>query len=184
LSSDGSAKAQRGSSKLCGVAENAAPQIEITLKLRFQPAISFRPEQRTLGCQEDDMEAHNIACMISAAIIGLGLTATATHADARQPRLVVVEANRIDPALIRRVSYADLNLAQRPAVKILQGRIWNTAQDLCFDLNGTYGTDTCVNFAFDSTKDQVAAAVERAKRQMAGLPVGPAITITMAINGQ
>lgn len=130
------------------------------------------------------MEARNIACVFAAGFIGVGLTASATHAFARPPREAVVVAPRIDPELQRRVSYADLNLAYAGDQKQLKGRIWRTAGSLCFDLNGNNETADCTAFAVHSTDDQVARAIQRAKDQMAGLPVGPAIAISMAMTGQ
>ena len=59
------------------------------------------------------MNSRNIACMAGALFIGACLTANATSAFARSPGAVVVNVKRIDPALQRTVSYADLNLAQK-----------------------------------------------------------------------
>lgn len=129
------------------------------------------------------MEARTIGCIIAAGFVGVGLTASATHAFAQPPN-VTVQAERIDPALQRRVSYADLNLVDRRDQGRLRGRIWQTADQLCFDLNGNLDTSDCTSFAIHSTDTQVAAAIDRAKRQMAGLPVGPAIAISMVISGQ
>ena len=55
------------------------------------------------------MNTSKIACMFAAGLLGLGLTAAASGADAKRPGDVTVTAT--DPALQRRVSYADLNLA-------------------------------------------------------------------------
>jgi UrcA family protein len=122
--------------------------------------------------------------MVAAGFIGIGLTASATHAFAQPPQGVVVEGKRIDPELQRRVSYADLNLAQKTDQRTLRGRIFRTAGDLCFDLNGYDNYDSCRSDAVHSTDDQFAAAVARAQRQMAGLPVGPAVAISMVIGSR
>ncbi len=114
--------------------------------------------------------------------MSLTLTAGATNAFAG-PRDVVVQGTRIDPELQRTVSYRDLNLAELFGQKTLKGRIYRTASSLCFDLNGPYSGD-CARGAVRSTDDQVAQAIDRAKRQMAGLPVGPAIAISMVIGVQ
>lgn len=127
-------------------------------------------------------KVRNIACVAAAAFVGLGLTAAATQALAQSPQApVVVEGKRIDPELQRKVSYADLNLAIPQDERRLKGRIWRTASGLCFALNGLYESGRCTRFAVASTDDQVEAAVDRAKRKMAGLPVGPAIAIAMVI---
>jgi UrcA family protein len=125
------------------------------------------------------MDNRNLACMVAAAFLGITLTAGATAALAG-PRDVVVEGERVDPQLQRTVSYRDLNLAERPGQKVLKGRILRTASDLCLDLNGIYSSD-CTWSAVRSTDAQVAQAIDRAKRQLAGLPVGPQIAISMVI---
>jgi UrcA family protein len=124
------------------------------------------------------MDSRKIACMLAAGFLGLGITAAATGAHAKGPGDVTVTAT--DPALQRRVSYADLNLAVKPDQKVLRRRISYTANDLCNDLNGT-DDGTCHDFAVDSTRDQVKRAIARAEQQMAGLAVGPPIAISMVI---
>lgn len=129
------------------------------------------------------MDTRKIACIVAAGFIGVGLTASATHAFA-QPPDAVVKGERLDPETQRVVSYKDLNLAFRPDQKTLDGRIYKTANDLCFDLNGLDGLSGCRDDAVHSTDDQVARAIERAKRQMAGLPAGPAVAISMVIGSR
>jgi len=118
--------------------------------------------------------------MVAAGFLGITLTAGATNAFAG-PRDVLVQGTRIDPELQRTVSYRDLNLAERFGQKTLKGRIYRTASGLCLDLNGLYSHETCTHGAIRSTDDQVAQAIDRAKRQMAGLSVGPPIAISMVI---
>ena len=130
------------------------------------------------------MDTRKTACILAASFIGLGLTASATHAFAKPPREAVVEAPRIDRVTQRVVSYRDLNLAFRADQKKLGSRIWRTASSLCFELNGYDGHMTCTGDAVHSTDDQVAAAIERAKLRMAGLPVGPAVAISMVIGAR
>ena len=131
------------------------------------------------------MESRQCACLTAAIAMGLSLVGIAGAAAAAGPlQDVVVRGERIDPELQRRVSYADLNLAFRPGQKILASRIRGTANGLCWDLNGPFYNDRCTLDAVNSTKGQVAAAIERAKRQMAGLPVGPAIAITMVVGAR
>ena len=125
------------------------------------------------------MDSRKFACMLAAGLISVTLVGTATNAAAK-PRDVVVVGT--DPELQRKVSYADLNLAFKPARKVLASRISDTAWDLCLDLNGPFDMDTCTIRAIHSTNDQVATAIDRAQRKMAGLPVGPAVAISMAIS--
>ena len=128
------------------------------------------------------MEGRSIAGLISAGFLGVGLTAAATGAEAKSPRTIVVEA--VNPDLQRRVSYADLDLTVKPDQKLLKHRISTTAEDLCFDLNGSPYAGSCHSDALASTRDQVAAAIYRAERKMAGYAVGPAIAISMVIGNR
>ncbi len=128
------------------------------------------------------MDYRKLACMAAAGLLSVTLTAGATNAFAG-PRDVLVQGTRIDPELQRKVSYSDLNLVERPGQKILKARIHRTADSLCFDLNGPY-SQACTWSAVRSTDAQVAKAIDRAKRQMAGLSVGPAIAISMVIGAQ
>ena len=125
------------------------------------------------------MDTHKIACMFAASLLGLGITVTATGADAK-PRSGDVTVTATDPALQRRVSYADLNLAVKPDQRVLRHRISYTASDLCLDING-WDDGTCRRFAINSTRDQVKRAIARAEQKMAGLAVGPPIAISMVI---
>jgi hypothetical protein len=61
-----------------------------------------------------------------------------------------------------------------------------TARGLCSDLGfrGTTENWSCRNDAIDSTDDQVAAAIERAKDRLAGRAVGPQLAITIAIGAR
>ena len=130
------------------------------------------------------MNTRNIACMTAAVFVGGGLTVSATHAFAASPTSIVVAAKPIDPALQRRIAFADLNLAVRPDQTVLKRRIWRTAGELCLDLNGYLNDSQCRRFAFNSTRGQFAAAVARAKRKVAGLPIGPAVNISMVITAR
>jgi UrcA family protein len=109
--------------------------------------------------------------LLSAAAL-IGVTGTATYALALAPvKPVVVEGHRIDPATQRMVSFADLNLSLRPDQKVLNTRISRTAERLCYDLNGSEELTSCTNDAVHSTDGQVIAAIDRANRRTAGLPV-------------
>lgn len=125
------------------------------------------------------MDNRKIACMFAAGFLGLGLTAAATDARAA-PRSGDVTVTATDPALQRRVSYADLNLALKPAQHVLQRRISYTARDLCNEVNG-FDDGDCRSFAINSTRGQVRSAIARAELQMAGIAVGPPIAIAMVV---
>ena len=124
------------------------------------------------------MESRNLACLLAAGFLGVGLTTVAASADARP---IVVEGERFNPELQRRVSYADLNLAVRPDQQTLQRRIQRTASGLCRDLDQRdfHENFICTSDAVRSTDSQVSFAIARAKDKLAGRPVGPAIAITM-----
>jgi UrcA family protein len=131
------------------------------------------------------MNSRKSATIVAAAIVGLGLSFSATHAFAQPPRGdVIVKGHRVDPATQRTVSYKDLNLAFTGGQRVLNSRIWRTAGALCQDLNGDFQLDSCTDSAIHSTDDQVAAAVERAQMIMAGKAVGPAIAISMVASGR
>ena len=130
------------------------------------------------------MESRKVACLIAAGFLGFGLVSAATQAGAAPQPDVTVKGKSIDPETQRTVYYGDLNLAFRSDQKVLDRRIWRTASSLCFDLNGFHGSAGCARDAVDSTDDQVAAAIDRAKRRMAGLPAGPAVAISMVIGAR
>lgn len=129
------------------------------------------------------MDSRKVACFVAAGFIGIGLVGAATQAGAVAPPDVTVQG-RIDPTTQRTVYFGDLNLAFRPAQKVLNSRIRNTASNLCWDLNGFDEKDICTRNAVESTGNQVAAAIGRAERQLAGLPVGPTIAISMVIGAR
>lgn len=127
------------------------------------------------------MQQRTIPCLVAAGFLGVALCASATQALAGPPaENVVVQGKRIDPATQRVVSYADLNLTIRQDRRRLDHRIYRTAGSLCFQMNG-FDSGECTSLAVRSTDAQVAEAVKRAYRKMAGLPTGPALQITMVI---
>jgi UrcA family protein len=125
------------------------------------------------------MNTHKIVCMAAAGFVGTLFTLAAAAPAESQP--LVVEGKRWDPALQRLVYYRDLNLTRIADQKVLKARIRYTARDLCSELNEWSDQLPCRNDAVLGTRAQVAAAIERAEQQMAGLPVGPAVAISMVI---
>ena len=125
------------------------------------------------------MKNRKFACLVAACFLSVTLTASATGAFAKPPEILVKAP--IDPELQRTVSYRDLNLAERSDQKTLNHRIYRTASNLCFDLNGSDVSRVCTRDAVNSTDDQVAQAIDRAERQLAGLAVGPAVAVSMVI---
>lgn len=128
------------------------------------------------------MDNRKIACLLAAGFLSATLAAGATSAFAG-PRDVLVEGRQISPEMQRTVSYRDLNLAERVGQKTLKKRIFRTASRLCFDLNGQF-LEGCTRGAVRSTDGQVELAIDRAKREYAGLSVGPPVVIGMVIGVQ
>ena len=132
------------------------------------------------------MESRKVACLIAAGFIGFGLVGAATQAGAAPKPDATVQGQRFDSETQRKVSYADLNLALRPDQKVLDRRIFRTAGSLCIGLGYTAYNDHsgCRRDAIHSTDDQVTAAITRAKLEMAGKSVGPAVAISMVIGAR
>jgi UrcA family protein len=134
--------------------------------------------------EEAKVNARTIACRVAAVFIGSSLvTAAVTPAFGNPPERIVVERHKIDAQLERSVSYDDLNLAVEADQNRLKGRIRKTANELCFDLNGTEDAG-CYFFAVKSTRGQVADAIASAKARIAGLPAGSDVAITMVVSGR
>ena len=128
------------------------------------------------------MDSRKLACILAAGI-GLNLVSTATRASAN-PGDVVVVGNRFEAEISRKVSYIDLNLTLAADQRALSRRISRAAWDICSDLSGPDYLGSCTSDAIASTDRQVTAAIDRAEREMAGLAVGPAIAISMAIGAR
>ncbi len=127
------------------------------------------------------MDVRRIACCGAAGFIGVLLvTATASYAyegPRNSPQELVVQGHRLQP-YERAVSYADLNLAYRPAQRVLHGRIVRAADDVCWSLNTALASvDECSRDAVNNTRPQVNAAIQRAKLRMAGVPIPPDVAV-------
>ena len=130
------------------------------------------------------MNARNFACFIAAGFISATLTVSATHAFGN-PRDVVVSGKRFNPETQRIVSYRDLDLTVIHDQKTLRHRISYAADDLCGVINSLPDMQTtCERDAIYGTRDQVAAAIERAQLKLAGKPFGPAIAISLVIGSR
>lgn len=129
------------------------------------------------------MDIRKAACATAAGFITVLIVGAATQrADARGHRDVVVQAT--DPALVRRVTYGDLNLRVRPDQQILNLRINAAADDICTSVNDYYNDQmTCFRFAVSGARPQVRRAIERAKLIAEGKPVGPPVAISLSIIG-
>lgn len=106
------------------------------------------------------------------AITAGGLFTVAPSAWAKAPIVVVAPAS--EDVVIRRISYADLNLASAFGEKTLNGRVRGAVSSLCSEAIGPDGGNWtvkmaghhCYDRAWDQARPQIGNAVERA-RQMA-----------------
>ena len=122
------------------------------------------------------MDSQKLACILAAA--SMTLLGAATSASAAQ-RDVFVTGKKSDTEVQRLVSYADLDLARTVDRQVLGRRIAHTAWNICSDLDAADRLGACAGEAIASTDDQLAAAIARAERQLAGLATGPAVAIAI-----
>lgn len=100
-----------------------------------------------------------------------GVTASllvATAASAGQEKPVVVFAEPQENIRIERVTYADLDLAQRTDQRALNYRVASAVKRVCLFEYGHAGLQqrgyySCANGAWESAEPQIARAVTRAK---------------------
>jgi UrcA family protein len=132
------------------------------------------------------MNNRHFSCVATAGFLGIFQIALTPNPAFSNPRPgdVVVTGARLKPVTMRHVSYDDLNLAQRTDQKQLRGRIHYAADDLCGPALGYEIRDhqqrLCVERAETGTHLQVYRAIKRAKLQLAGQAVGPAVAILIA----
>lgn len=93
-----------------------------------------------------------------------GMTSTAAFAaDPSKP--VIVTAHK-EGFATRRVSYADLNLAQRPDQKVLHRRVSYAVSDVCDEAVGPGGTfyenTMCQQYSWRDARPQIKKAIRRA----------------------
>lgn len=105
------------------------------------------------------------ASLIAAAAIAL----TASPVHSTPSGAVVVVANPAD-YVIRRVTYADLNLASAPGERTLNRRVGYAVDDLCNEAVGepsssanTFAYKKCTGGAWHGAAPQIATAVQRAR---------------------
>jgi UrcA family protein len=109
------------------------------------------------------------ALSISAAF-ALTIFAPGTPAAGKNPRIVVI-APPSSEIVVRRVSFADLNLASPAGERSLNSRVSYAVNDLCYDVTG--GDDgtlrmkqvlkKCSGSAWDQARPQMAQAIQRAR---------------------
>jgi UrcA family protein len=108
-------------------------------------------------------------CVATAITAGGGLFLFSPEASARQP--IVVTGPPQDVA-VRRVSYADLDLASLSGEKTLNRRVGRAVNSVCLEAVGQQAHDLyvmvdnmrCTRGAWDGARPQIARAVERARQ--------------------
>jgi UrcA family protein len=135
------------------------------------------------------MTYNKILSLSGAAAITLGgLFLVASPASGKAPIVVTAPDDNV---VVRRISYADLNLASATGASTLNRRVNGAVSDLCSEATG--GDDGSFNFKFNMMKcdgrawgearPQIARAVQRA-RDIASTGASPiaaaAITISLA----
>lgn len=110
-----------------------------------------------------------VSLCVATAITAGGLLIFSPQASARQP--IVVTAPESD-LVVRRVSYADLNLASASGEKRLNRRVGSAITSLCIEavgpdthnLGSTIANMKCARGAWAGARPQIARAVERAQQ--------------------
>ena len=100
--------------------------------------------------------------------IGLaGLVFVASPALGKEP--IIVKAPESEDIAIRRISYADLNLASLAGEQTLNRRVRNEVTSLCTEIAGNQddklssAIDRCHGYAWIQARPQIANAVQRAR---------------------
>ena len=128
---------------------------------------------------------------ITAAVLS-GVTASLAFAApsfAAQDKPVVVYAEPQEGVRTERVSYADLNLAERRDERRLNLRVASAVQRVCLFENGHKGLQDrgyyrCAGDAWDGAHPQIAQAVARAREiALIGHSAIPATAIAIRVKG-
>ena len=102
------------------------------------------------------------ATLVASAAIGV----TAAPVHARSPGSVVIVAHT-DNFVVRRVTYADLNIASEPGARLLTHRVGWAVVDVCNDATGapamSFELRNCKTRAWEGARPQMGLAVERAR---------------------
>lgn len=109
-----------------------------------------------------------VSLCVATAITAGGLFVVSPPASARQPIVVTAPA---EDMVVRRVSFADLNLASTAGEKTLNHRVGGAVTSLCIEavgpdtrsLSSTIANMRCTRQAWDGARPQIANAVQRAR---------------------
>jgi UrcA family protein len=119
--------------------------------------------------------------------VAASLTIVSPAVAAGQDRPVVVYAEPQEGLRTERVTYADLNLAERRDEKLLRLRVAGAVKRVCLFENGRSGLQDsgytrCSDEAWDGANPQIAQAVTRAREiALTGHSVLPAIAIAIRV---
>ena len=109
-------------------------------------------------------------CASASISASIALVLTAVSGGAAAARDVTVVAEPPADALSERVSYADLDLATRTGIQILNARVGGAVYRVCapLDQRSTFSEHaTCRSFAWNGAKQQMDRAVARAQQMAA-----------------
>lgn len=113
-----------------------------------------------------------VACIVAAGFLVSELGAVAAFA--QEP---VVYGRRDENVEVRRVSYADLNLAKAAGQKTLMRRVDQAVNSICDANHGTSNLQfdmydrRCSKEAWGSANPQIAQAISRAEQGLAMVPI-------------
>jgi UrcA family protein len=110
-----------------------------------------------------------VSLCVATAITAGGFFVVSPPASARQP--IVVTAPAVD-MVVRRVSFADLNLASMSGEKTLNRRVGGAVTSVCIEavgpdtrsLDSTIANMRCTRHAWNGARPQIASAVQRARQ--------------------
>lgn len=128
--------------------------------------------------------AKALAMCGAALIAATAIATTATPVHARPLKNVTVVARSGD-YVVRHVSYADLNLASRPDVKILTRRVDYAVNDVCTEVamqSYQFTMQECAGDSWNRARPQIDRAVLRARQIAAtGSSTIAAVAITVGL---
>ena len=108
-----------------------------------------------------------ISTFTAIAVTATGMFLVAPPASAKERPVIVTAPTQM---VVRRISYADLNLASASGEKRLHNRVGGAVRDLCNEATGGrdgsmsafFALQSCGNDAWDQANPQIARAVLRA----------------------
>jgi len=116
-----------------------------------------------MGRKDFIVRHSNLVSLCAAVVItGAGVLIPATPASGKSPTFVVVAPS---DHLVRRISYADLNLASSVGEKTLRYRVRGGINNLCTEVGGPYESErsNCTDRAWSQAIPQMLRAEQQAR---------------------